>query len=76
MFLATLTMARAKQIPPEVIRRDAAMKVEGLACVVPDGLAAGGYEGACCLSKARPMLMRLSAMTPSPTQRFIPASPL
>src|SRR5450631_2127545 len=27
-------------------------------------------------SIARPMLMRLSAMTPRPTQRFIPASPL
>src|SRR6516164_9148810 len=25
---------------------------------------------------ARPMLMRLSEITPSPTQRFIPASPL
>jgi hypothetical protein len=24
----------------------------------------------------RPMLMRLSAITPNPTQRFIPASPL
>ena len=29
-----------------------------------------------CFSIVRPMLMTLSAMTPSPTQRFIPASPL
>jgi hypothetical protein len=29
-----------------------------------------------CFSMAWPILMTLSAMTPSPTQRFIPASPL
>src|SRR5213075_2662279 len=29
-----------------------------------------------CLAIARPMLMRLSDITPSPTQRFIPFSPL
>src|SRR6202023_4134704 len=36
------------------------------------------YCSACavCLAIARPMLMRLSAITPSPTQRFIPLSPL
>jgi hypothetical protein len=28
-----------------------------------------------CFSIALPILMTLSAMTPSPTQRFIPASP-
>src|ERR1700685_316614 len=31
---------------------------------------------AVCLAIARPMLMRLSEITPSPTQRFIPFSPL
>jgi hypothetical protein len=32
--------------------------------------------GADCFSIARPMLTRLSAMTPRPTQRFIPTKPL
>jgi hypothetical protein len=29
-----------------------------------------------CFAMARPILMRLSAITPRPTQRFMPASPL
>ena len=29
-----------------------------------------------CFAMARPMLMRLSAITPRPTQRFMPALPL
>ena len=32
--------------------------------------------GTDCFAMARPMLMRLSAITPRPTQRFMPASPL
>src|SRR5712691_7357208 len=36
----------------------------------------GNYGGEFFFSIARPMLMRLSAITPRPTQRFIPASPL
>jgi hypothetical protein len=36
----------------------------------------GKRDGAACFSIAWPMLMRLSAITPSPTQRCIPASPL
>jgi hypothetical protein len=32
--------------------------------------------GTDCFAIARPMLMRLSAITPRPTQRFMPASPL
>jgi hypothetical protein len=36
----------------------------------------GGGLGAACFSIARPILRMLSAITPSPTQRFIPASPL
>src|SRR5450631_2119777 len=41
----------------------------------PDGEGGRIYRVA-RFSIARPMLMRLSAMTPRPTQRFIPASPL
>src|SRR5712664_679677 len=41
----------------------------------PDGEGGRIYRAA-RFSIARPMLMRLSAMTPRPTQRFIPASPL
>lgn len=37
-------------------------------------LAAGGYVLGCAATK-RPMLMRLSAMIPSPTQRCMPSSP-
>ena len=41
----------------------------------PDGEGGRIYRAA-RFSIARPMLMRLSAMTPRPTQRFIPVSPL
>jgi hypothetical protein len=34
VFLVTWLMARAKQIPPEAVRRDAAMRVEGLAAIL------------------------------------------
>src|SRR6266498_3250888 len=40
-----------------------------------DGWVARPY-GADCFCMAWPMLTRLSAITPSPTQRFMPASPL
>src|ERR1700693_3769727 len=42
----------------------------------------GDYDGAVssawavCWAIARPMLMRLSAITPRPSQRFMPLSPL
>src|ERR1700730_4400349 len=41
----------------------------------PDGEGGRIYRAA-RFSIARPMVMRLSAMPPRPTQRFIPASPL
>src|SRR5271166_7192509 len=34
VFLVTWLMARAKQIPPEAVRQDAAMRVEGLAAIL------------------------------------------
>ena len=37
---------------------------------------AGADYGTDCFAMARPMLMRLSAITPRPTQRFMLASPL
>jgi hypothetical protein len=51
----------------------------------PVGMADGVWQdarsraqtyGTDCFAMARPMLMRLSAITPRPTQRFMPASPL
>jgi hypothetical protein len=44
-------------------------------CGLIDSGGAGAY-GAACFSIVRPILRMLSAITPSPTQRFIPASPL
>ena len=41
-----------------------------------NGVMVTGAYRAVCFSIARPIFMTLSAMTPSPTQRFIPTRPL
>src|SRR5215471_13977494 len=64
MFLAIGQRDEAKKNPP-----GRAAGLEGLVMNV-------GPYGPARLRSPRPMLMRLSAMTPSPTQRCMPASPL
>ena len=57
-----------------ILRREVARDgPSGRASVI---IGCAGPYGADCFAMARPMLMRLSAITPSPTQRFMPSSPL